>query len=519
MELYNNPMHSTDDNSYDSSSIYGNNLRKKSVAERSLEEESYDNYRTSFVRIEDDDSLFEEKRINYKKEVEKSDKIPIFYELFLDQGIDLKTYFKQFIIHVFYPLFNRLSDNRPLQLLDYKLNSVHFSYIYFPFLFSNVAIGIYLYTMFNYEKGDIKYESIVGTIFIPLFVFFLHRSLVALKWASLSKTEYSRIVDAVDSKILMEYRNNFNLNSVWNNSRSDDIIEHEIVDAAISVGAKLHVLFIRIENPENCESSFNNFLKYKALMLGKCLDDINVELECPEMELQEDGDYIISLFCYLRQLTKYIDRQNKYQEISSSEIWLKIMLSFLFLADMFANVIIIKEENESAFSIENVIYYIALCHIVYVYGSSVTVFTLQALKSTLKIKDSLLILHEVIKLPNSKVSAKYNDFKQTADVLFENYNSNNCSDFYNDFTSNITDKKLCKPHNIDTFKTCIKEIDCLKSYNEYLDLPIIDFSNESNIIAWTYARYIYLNFGTRFIRRSENFLGNIYINFIYLFIF
>lgn len=509
MELQNNPMHTSKSKSNnDNKSLLGNNNRK-TIIENVLENELYTNNLQFVIRIEDNDSLEDEKRRNYLIKIENSDKIPIFYDLFLDK-INFSLFIKQLLIHVCFPLFNELSDSKQFQYLKFDLSLAYF-YELLPRISIIISVTIYIYVWFHFNHGDSYYDLIIGSIFTPLYIYILQKFLVALKWASLSNNEYNILISSNKQKVMNAFFQQFNLLSVWYNNRSNDIIEHEILDAAISVGAKLNSLYIRIENPENSDISCHNFLKYKALMLEKPLEDIDLDIECSDMVLQEDGDYIVSLFCYLRQLTKYIDRQPKYKQFKTSHYWIKLAVVLLYIGGWVPKLLFFRDIIHNSFDVLFIIYFVALGNVVFGSGQTVLVFSLQAVNSTLKILDSYYILHEVIKLPTSKLSSKYNTFRHEADLLFENFNSSNCSDFYHNFDS--TNKSIKntqkKKNSILSFRSSIKEIDKLKEYNEYLDLPVLFFSGENNVLAWTFARLIYLNFGTRFIKRSENFVGNI----------
>ncbi len=112
----------------------------------------------------------------------------------------------------------------------------------------NIVFPLILYLMLiSYFMCPAQDKRILaGAFLIPLIYFIQHKLIVALKYASLSDTEYLRFMTCKDYKITQIYQSQMQLIAAWLN-REENVLEFELGAAAARVGAKINEIAIIVQ--------------------------------------------------------------------------------------------------------------------------------------------------------------------------------------------------------------------------------------------------------------------------------
>eukprot|EP01033_Poteriospumella_lacustris_P007799 gene7799-5610_t len=144
-----------------------------------------------------------------------------------------------------------------------------------------------------------------GALWIPLIYFVQHKLVVALKYASLSTSEYTRFMSCEDSSITDIYRDQMQLIAAWLN-RDEAVLEFEIGAAAIRVGSKLSDIFFSLPNPQKSTSSRSQHSYWHAFLRGREFVDFSIA-DTDGLEKTADGRYRVSVFNVITALASHDD--------------------------------------------------------------------------------------------------------------------------------------------------------------------------------------------------------------------
>jgi hypothetical protein len=150
--------------------------------------------------------------------------------------------------------------------------------------FSNSGLPLLVYLcVFSFLACNNNNSQVLsGALYVPIIYFIQHKLIVAVKYASLTKTEYRRIMNCKDDKLIDVYQNQLQLISGWL-YRDDLIIDFEINAACVRIGTKINNVYFVIPDPKNSESNSSQFRHWIALLRGMKVIDLNVK---PSKELQ-----------------------------------------------------------------------------------------------------------------------------------------------------------------------------------------------------------------------------------------
>lgn len=226
------------------------------------------------------------------------------------------VFFFQLFIHCFI-FFSFLSPNPSAQ---------GFWGTNFWFVFFNWGLTLILYVMIvsYFMAPSETFVVLSGALWIPLIYFVQHKLVVALKYASLSTSEYSRFMACDDSSITDIYRNQMQLIAAWLN-RDEAVLEFEIGAAAIRVGSKLSDIFFSLPNPQKSTSSRSQHSYWHAFLRGREFVDFSIA-DTDGLEKTADGRYRVSVFNVITALVRRCDSRN-----FGESLCFYVIYSFCFL--------------------------------------------------------------------------------------------------------------------------------------------------------------------------------------------
>ena len=224
------------------------------------------------------------------------------------------TFFKQFLIHMTAPLLLWSTNAKNQEFLCSRPAEV-FNYFFRP---------IFYVTCIIVALDDIYYDGYLhesGVLYTLLLFWVLQKIQIAIKYACLSKVEYDKFMNA-DYKTALTYNNQMMLVPGWL-YRPKIVSTFELSAAAIRCGVDISTLNFIIPNPSKTKDRMSQFRNWKALLLGKTT--VSDSDECPNLRLQVDGTYLVSVFHTCEGLLKY--SESKHGSFVKSITRLSIFLS------------------------------------------------------------------------------------------------------------------------------------------------------------------------------------------------
>lgn len=141
---------------------------------------------------------------------------------------------------------------------------LHYGAILFNYI---VPFSVYIMIISYTCSSDKNLGVLVGALWVPLLFFVQHRMTVALKYASLSVTEYQKFQHCQDFGTAWRYISQMELLRNWS-SRDVELIEFELGCASVRTATKLNEIFFVIYNPDNDDSSWNAMINWNSFITG-----------------------------------------------------------------------------------------------------------------------------------------------------------------------------------------------------------------------------------------------------------
>ena len=179
---------------------------------------------------------------------------------------NIGVFFKQFLIHLSpipLPFALLLGSARNQDFLSFDIALIILNHIS-GLIFLVMWISSFVLANKGYDTN--------GAFYIPLFYYVLHRFQIAVKYASLSHTEYKKFMTTTYDKA-KQYRDQLMLQRGWFD-RNPISLEFEMAGAAMRCGIDVVNLNFTISNPARHEDALSQYRNWKGLLLGK--SDISI---------------------------------------------------------------------------------------------------------------------------------------------------------------------------------------------------------------------------------------------------
>ena len=460
------------------------------------------------------------------------------------------TFVYQLAAHLFLPLYIFMVNS--YGQISTEINNILGSFLC-PLC---VYVMLVSYQMTPIENRE---PSMEGAYIIPLIYFLQHRLVIAIKYASMSRTEYFKFMTCLDRVLCCKYLAQVQLFQAWYDF-NPLVIRFELSAASAKIGARINEIDLFIQNPDNSASALNQLRAWNAFLRGHDVIDYTSK-PCKQLRPQKDGGYALSVYDFCEALllhsTKMRAQTDTYcVRITTFFNWLNLSIPFIFLTyyspkeDLGAS----AEAYMFFFYLSSTILNLCYAQLFYflLYISVVDVIRQKSVFSNLNnmIRISDIMLQAELSSCTNKVTAK--DLQETELRVAEVMSIRSCcyrakgkyvhmkfeSESMRDTVSTVgsapqpamsawssgTHMHDPRMHSVDTTTSSFSTPDhCANSPhasggekarssvlgeriykdNEYHMLPRIDFNSSHNIVAWTHARLVMQNFGERFKFRLE----------------
>jgi hypothetical protein len=210
------------------------------------------------------------------------------------------TFLYQFLAHIFLPLFPCMVN------MDGQVANHLFTWIT-PALFYVMIVS---YAMSNGQHTP----GMEGALLIPMVYYLQHRLVIAMKYGSLSKTEYKKFMNCKDKERVLGYRSQMQLGEGWMNY-NNDVIHFELAAASARIGARINDITICIANPDSCNGALSQLRAWNAFLRGHDVIDYT-SVPCKQLRRMPDGNYRLSVYdlCegLVQKASKHGDERNVY---------------------------------------------------------------------------------------------------------------------------------------------------------------------------------------------------------------
>jgi hypothetical protein len=381
-----------------------------------------------------------------------------------------------------------------------------------------------------------------GAYIMPLVYFLQHRFVIAIKYGSLSRTEYRKFMECEDEALCASYLDQMQLFLGWFNLRPL-VVRFELAAASARMGARINEIDILIEDPTNSASAQNQLRAWNAFMRGHDVIDFDSQ-PCKQLRRRADGSYALSVYDFCEGLLLHSTKADVGKEIFG---WVSTLFNYINLAIPFLLMLYYRNEatdHDAIVQFWMVVFYLWSTLLNFFYFNIFFVLLYVAVVDVLRQKSMFNDLNSMIRLTDIMVTAELStgakaisteekrhsemrvaeilsikpsvaaDISKYSRFVFEDPDSDSMSKTDNEArngepivaraTPAVTSALQDDSHSLesDAKRTSVLGERIYKD-NEYHMLPRISFDESHNIVAWTHARLVMQNFGERFHFRLE----------------
>jgi hypothetical protein len=380
-----------------------------------------------------------------------------------------------------------------------------------------------------------------GAFLIPLVYFLQHRFVIAMKYASMSRTEYKRFIECTNPKLCEFYLFQVQLLQGWymGNPR---VYRFELASASARIGARINDVNFIIADPNTSPSAKNQLHCWNSFLRNKASIDFSTPV-CRRLRALPDRSYVLSVYDYCEALLKHSFSDESNVAIQTFMQRLMVFFSLVNAAIPFA-VLCYNYKAPSNPSTNAWLFFFYLSSTFLNLAYTWLFYTLLFIAVTDALRQKCIVsnMHNMIRLTDIMLDAEVGgsgsgavteeDMARAARRVQEVLNigpSFACTGTeqseHNDDDAADTRRKsaaLPHPHPLKADAQAGGRRSSSHGRGQggnmrgsvlgdhlYSDkdttqlLPRIDFSESHNVVAWTHARVVMQNFGERFHFRLE----------------
>ena len=398
------------------------------------------------------------------------------------QQFHLDIFLYQLVAHIVFPLY-------PLMANTYGqgwTNSWFFieTSIIFPFL-SVLIIICYLGCYHSQPAVMMNYIFVV-----PLVYYLQHRFVCAVKYGTLSRTEYSKFMSIADSIKGNKALTSIILGSSWFRYRESTIL-FELSAAAASLGCQSNSLHYIIEDPGSSVGAMNNYLRWNSLLLGESTVRL-AALKSSALKRRDDGTYEVSVFDAAFALCRRAWRNEcprSYRLLGKVAMVLHIVIPFVLLG--------IHYDSDCS-PLDKLFltgYYLCSTRLLYIYVPLYYEIFCFVLTDTQRRDDLQRMLSSMVRLNEI---GSYDEICDGPVTLQQLKHAAHMKE---------TLLKLCTitaEGNRDSGGSPLEErgaVELPMADGQHVCLPRLSLKHSSNLIAWTHTRLMFQSLGWRWLGR------------------
>jgi len=235
------------------------------------------------------------------------------------------TFLYQLIAHLLLPLYFFMVNRHGQVTADF-LN-----------IAGSVGAPLLVYLMivsYNMIPSVDREPAMDGAFVIPLIYFLQHRMVIAIKYGSMSRTEYHRFMSCLDRATCCKYLAQVQLFQGWYDF-NPLVIRFELSAASAKIGARINEIDVMIQDPNHSPSALNQLRAWNAFIRGHDVIDFNSK-PCKQLRIQSDGSYALSVYDYCEALLMHATKQRAETDTSCLRLitffnWVNLTIPFVFM--------------------------------------------------------------------------------------------------------------------------------------------------------------------------------------------
>lgn len=399
------------------------------------------------------------------------------------QQFHLDIFLYQLVAHIVFPLY-------PLMANTYGqgwTNSWFFieTSIVFPLL--SLLIIICYFGCYHSQPAEMMNYIFV----VPLVYYLQHRFVCAVKYGTLSRTEYSKFMSIADGSEGYKALTSIILASSWFRYRESTIL-FELSAAAASLGCQSNSLHCIVDDPGSSVGAMNNYLRWNSLLLGESTVRL-AALKSSALKRRDDGTYEVSVFDAAFALCRRAWRNKcprSYRLLGKVAMVLHIVIPFVLLGIHY------DPECSPLDKLFLAGYYLCSTRLLYIYVPLYYEIFCFVLTDTQRRDDLQRMLSSMVRL--NEIGSYDDIFCGPAVTLQQLKHAAHMKDML---------LKLCKSTaegNRDSGGSPLEErgaVELPLTDGQHVCLPRLSLKHSSNLIAWTHTRLMFQSLGWRWLGR------------------
>lgn len=436
---------------------------------------------------------------------------------------NLSIFLYQFFVHIFFPLLYFV-ENPSAQSVRWTFTSFYWH------LLQPVAVYVMVGTYMGLPASD---KEILGySVLLPIVFYVSHRATVALKYASLSPTEYQRFHKCKDVDLQDCYIFQLQLLSGWLGLDAL-VLYFELGAASSRIGVKINNIYLKLDPNLKNKQALSQLRYWNAFLRGHDFIDVDSK-PAPEIKKLPSGELGISVFDMCAAI---IRRSNGSVEVAYYIQLLLNVLIVVMIIVLYVPVFMQPLQVQQKMLVAT--YLMAATQVFWVYGRIFFFFLFVAIVDVSRFNKMVSILHCMIRLTdlmmhnNLTIGSSVVDTcseklaKRRADAILST-----CENIYSDRSlfdleveeemeqseiiptttkkeeNGARDDSIDNDYNgdmRDSTATVLGE-KFAENFNMAMN-PRIDFLIPDNATAWLYARLTIQHFGERFRVRTDIYIS------------
>ncbi len=419
----------------------------------------------------------------------------------IDAEFHIDIFIFQFCANMFLPFLLLFSRNRYAQGIRWNFHSIRYD-ILGPIAFYGSIIAFMFCSNLD--------QSLLGhSLYLPLMFFVVHRVVLALKYATLSTTEYNRLMACKDKLLIDEYLSQLELFSGWV-LLDDLVVSFELGAASARIGAKINEIYFRIGSNFDDPLTLGQFRHWNAFLRGHERIDIDLK-PAREFKKMPNGDYGITVF----DVCATIIRQSSSRNSKSSMVMGAAIYFTVFLMIVLLYIPIIKDYNVLKSTVPISCFLGCASLLIWDYGKTFFFFIYIAALDVKRFLQMTNTLHSMIRLTDlmmhGKLRKKTNNKSSSSFMDNDTFAPEEIADARMEVLLDICSQNDVNPSSERMTMSARAETEVLGTKEtknfDFAMIPRIDLYMNENAIAWSYARATIQNFGDRFRCRVDSYLG------------
>lgn len=366
---------------------------------------------------------------------------------------------------------------------------------------------------------------------LPIVFFVCHRATVALKYASLSPTEYERFNKCKDLDKLDCYTFQLQLLSAWLGLDAL-VLYFELGAASSRIGVKINTIYLKLDSNLKNKQALSQYRFWNAFLRGHDYIDIDSK-PAPEIKKLPTGELGISVFDLCAAV---IRRSNRNEEVTDLVGMILNVFIVMMIVVLYIPVFRFPTQVQNPYVVA--LFLLSASQVFWVYGRVFFFFLFVAIVDVARFRKMTKILHCMIRLTDLMMHTTLSLGNTTVNVCSEKVAKRRldailsaCENIHADrslfdleMTEELEQSEITplmsvegtaevRPAEEDPDNTLMRATIIGEKFAENLGMamnPRIDFLNPDNATAWLYARLTIQHFGERFRSRTDIYISKLH---------